>query len=39
VIGAKTEMAIRGFQEWEGLDVDGIADPQTQAKLKSSHGC
>ncbi len=39
VIGPKTEAAIRGFQEWAGLDVDGIAGPKTEAKLKWSHGC
>jgi N-acetylmuramoyl-L-alanine amidase len=39
VIGKKTKAAIEDFQEWAGLDVDGIAGPETQAKLKSAYGC
>ena len=39
VIGPKTEAALREFQKWANLDVDGKAGPQTWAKLQSIHGC
>jgi peptidoglycan hydrolase-like protein with peptidoglycan-binding domain len=33
--GARTEAAVRAFQQKAGLDVDGVAGPQTLAKLAS----
>jgi peptidoglycan hydrolase-like protein with peptidoglycan-binding domain len=37
--GELTAGAIRRFQRAYGLTVDGIAGPQTRAKLKEVHGC
>ena len=37
--GPITRRAIKAFQEQQGLSVDGIVGPQTQAKLKEVHGC
>jgi len=34
VFGSNTEMAVRAFQERNGLDVDGIVGPKTRAKLE-----
>ncbi|MCU0701402.1 MAG: peptidoglycan-binding protein [Myxococcaceae bacterium] len=34
--GPKTETAVRRFQQTFGLDVDGIAGPETLAKLQSA---
>jgi Putative peptidoglycan binding domain len=39
IIGPKTKAAVRAFQEYYGLQVDGIPGPITQAKLKELHGC
>lgn len=39
VDGARTRAAVAEFQDRHGLTVDGICGPQTQAKLKSVHGC
>lgn len=39
VSGPKTQSAIRQFQEAEGLTVDGIAGPETCARLKSVYSC
>jgi Peptidase family M23/Putative peptidoglycan binding domain len=33
-LGVRTEMAIRGFQRWAGLPVDGVAGPTTIAALR-----
>ena len=33
------EMAVEEFQCDQGLKVDGICGPQTQAKLKKLYGC
>lgn len=33
VFGAKTESALKAFQESAGIAADGIAGPQTNAKL------
>jgi peptidoglycan hydrolase-like protein with peptidoglycan-binding domain len=33
IIGSRTEVAVREFQEREGLPVDGVAGPQTREKL------
>ncbi len=33
VFGAKTEAALKAFQEKVGIAADGIAGPQTNAKL------
>ena len=38
IIGKRTKAAIEEFQGWAGLDVDGVAGPVTQSKLKSVHG-
>jgi N-acetylmuramoyl-L-alanine amidase len=35
--GPLTQEAVRGFQEEYGLQVDGIAGPETQAKLEEVH--
>ena len=34
--GQKTRAAVRAFQQAEGLDPDGIAGPQTQARLREA---
>lgn len=39
IIGPWTRAAVEAFQEEYGLDVDGIAGPKTQAKLKEVYGC
>ncbi len=39
IIGPKTKAAVRAFQDYYGLQVDGIPGPITQAKLKELHGC
>jgi N-acetylmuramoyl-L-alanine amidase len=38
IIGPLTQAAVRSFQEDNGLDVDGIAGPIVQGKLKELHG-
>ena len=38
-IGPRTRAAIRVFQEKFGLQIDGIAGPQTRNRLKQEHGC
>ena len=35
IIGAKTRVAIRSFQEENGLTVDGLVGPKTWEKLKT----
>jgi hypothetical protein len=37
--GPRTEAAIRRFQEWAGLKVDGSAGENTQRALGATHGC
>jgi N-acetylmuramoyl-L-alanine amidase len=37
--GPAFELAVQEFQCEQGLKVDGICGPQTQAKLKSVYGC
>jgi N-acetylmuramoyl-L-alanine amidase len=39
VDGERTQAAVKAFQGDQGLKVDGIAGPQTQAKLKQVYGC
>jgi N-acetylmuramoyl-L-alanine amidase len=39
VSGPKTQSAVRQFQEAEGLAIDGIAGPETCARLKSVYSC
>lgn len=39
IIGPKTKAAVRAFQDYYGLQVDGIPGPITQGKLKELHGC
>ena len=34
--GPKTRVAVQAFQQAEGLDPDGIAGPQTQARLREA---
>lgn len=39
IMGPKTEAGIKSFQECQGLVVDGIAGPTTQAELIDIYGC
>ncbi len=39
ILGPRTREAVELFQESQGLKVDGIPGPETQAKLKEIHGC
>lgn len=33
IFGGKTDAALRAFQEGAGISADGVAGPQTEAKL------
>jgi len=39
IMGPLTAGAVKRFQQANGLDVDGIPGPATQAKLQELHGC
>ncbi|MBL4683182.1 MAG: peptidoglycan-binding protein [Nannocystaceae bacterium] len=37
--GPKTRAAVRAFQRFADLDIDGIVGPNTQRKLADAYGC